>query len=158
MSRASIYEFAGGEEAFLRLAQAHHERCLRDPVLNHPFGRPGLHPEHARRLALYLGEVFGGPPAFSETCGDQSSVLTLHAGNGMGEDIGERFVSCFVAAADDAGLPADPEFRGALRSYMEWAVSEMLSHQRHDSRVAAGLPMPRWTWEGLATPAGPMPS
>jgi hemoglobin len=156
--RPSIYDFAGGGAAFLRLAAAHHERCLRDPVLNHPFARPGVHPEHVRRLALYLGEVFGGPPAFSQTCGDHTSVLTRHAGNEMGEQIGARFVDCFVAAADDAGLPADPEFRAALRSYMEWAMREVLSHQGRDPSIAAGLPMPHWTWEGLATPAGPMTS
>ena len=42
MPRPSIYEFAGGDQAFRALAAAHHERCLQDPVLNDPF-RP-LHP------------------------------------------------------------------------------------------------------------------
>ena len=32
MPSPSIYEFAGGEPAFLALATAHHERCLQDPV------------------------------------------------------------------------------------------------------------------------------
>ena len=33
----SLYEYAGGDGALLRLARAHHARCLADPELNHPF-------------------------------------------------------------------------------------------------------------------------
>ena len=73
----------------------------------------------------------------------------MHAGNGDMSDLGERFVACFVQALDDAGLPADPEFRAALRAYMRWAVDDVLSVSAEDSVVAAGLPMPRWGWEGL---------
>lgn len=54
-----MFDFAGGESAFLQLAAAHHERCLADPVLNHPFSH-GVHPEHVERLASYWAEVFGG--------------------------------------------------------------------------------------------------
>ena len=51
--RPSLYEFAGGEEAFLRLATAHHERYPQDPELNHPFSHPRQHPQHVERLAAY---------------------------------------------------------------------------------------------------------
>lgn len=44
--------------------------------------------------------------------------------------MGERFVACFVAAAGDAGLPADPQFRALLRAYTEDAVAEVLAHGR----------------------------
>ena len=90
-----MFEFAGGEPAFLALAAAHHQRCLDDPVLNHPFSHPG-HPEHVQRLASYWAEVFGGPPHFSESCGGQSAMLELHAGTGAESDLGDRFVECFV--------------------------------------------------------------
>jgi hypothetical protein len=71
VSRPSIYQFAGGDEAFLALAAAHHERCLEDPVLNHPFSHPG-EPDHVERLARYWAEVFGGPPRYSESYGGHS--------------------------------------------------------------------------------------
>ena len=146
-----MYEFAGGEQAFLRLAAAHHRRCLRDPELNHPFSH-GVHPEHVERLAGYWGEVFGGPARFAA---GHSAMLAVHAGQGAETDLGERFVDCFVHAADDAGLPADPEFRAALRSYMEWAVGEVLGYSPRGAGVPAGLPVPRWSWDGLETaPAG----
>src|SRR5215831_13350713 len=115
--RPTLFEFAGRDPTFLALATAHHARCLADPELNHPFSHPGQHPQHVERLAAYWAEVMGGPPTYSEQCGDDSFVLQLHAGNGDMSDLGRRFVACFVAAADDAGLPADSEFRSVLKTY-----------------------------------------
>jgi hemoglobin len=73
----------------------------------------------------------------------------MHAGNGDMTDLGRRFVACFVAAADDAALPDDPELRAALRAYMEWAVAEVLLYPDSDADVPAAAPMPRWSWDGL---------
>jgi hemoglobin len=103
-------------------------------------------------LAAYWQEVVGGPPRYSECCGSHSRVLQMHAGNGDMTDLGRRCVECFVAAADDAGLPNDGEFRAALRAYMEWAVDEVLGYESEEAHVRVGLPMPRWSWDGLETP------
>jgi hemoglobin len=81
-------------------------------------------------------------------------MLQMHAGNGEMSDLGRRFVDCFVLAADDAGLPADPEFRGALRDYMQWAVDEVLQYPDPDTEVPRGLAMPHWSWDGLQLQAG----
>ena len=153
--RPTLFEFAGGEPAFVALAGAHHARCLADPDLNHPFSHADLNPEHVARLAAYWAEVMGGPPRYSRECADQSFLLRLHAGNGDMDDLGRRFVDCFVAAADDAGLPADPAFRAALRAYMEWAVKDVLAFSAVDSVVPAGLPMPHWSWNGLQPTSSP---
>ena len=146
--RPTLFEFAGGEPAFLALAEAHHARCLADPELNHPFSHPDQHPQHVQRLAAYWAEVMGGPPAYSQSCGDHTAVLRMHSGNGDISDLGRRFVRCFDLAADDAGLPADPEFRAALHAYMVWAVDDVLSYPEPDAVVAAGIAMPRWGWDG----------
>ena len=53
-----------------------------------------------------------------------------------------------MQAADDVRLPDDPEFRAAIRRYMEWAVKEVDSYAPSDSRVPADLPMPHWSWNG----------
>jgi hemoglobin len=148
MERVSIYEAAGGEPAFLALAAAHHTRCLADPVLEHPFSH-GLKPDHVERLASYWAEVFGGPSTYSATYGSQSEVLRIHAGHEMEADLGERFVACFVAAADDAGLPEEPGLRAALRAYMEWATRRMYAYNARDAVVPSGTDMPRWGWGGL---------
>jgi hemoglobin len=94
-------------------------------------------------------EVFGGPKRYSDLYGGHSAMLGIHAGQGAEADHAARFVACFVQAAEDAGLPDDPEFRAGLRAYMEWAVGEVLSCSRPETRVAADLPMPRWGWNGL---------
>jgi hemoglobin len=143
-----MFEFAGGDPAFLALAAATHERCLQDPELNHPFSH-GLNPQHLERLAAYWAEVFGGPTRYSESYGGHSAMLGIHASTGAGDDYGSRFVACFLQAADDVGLPDDPEFRAGLRSYMEWATREVISYAPPGSRVPDGLPVPRWSWSGL---------
>lgn len=148
MARQTIFEFAGGEPAFLALATAHHQRCLDDPVMNHPFSHSG-NPEHIERLADYRAEVFGGPKRYTESFGGHSAMLGIHAGQGADEDLGTRFVACFVQAADDAGLPNDPDLCTILRVYMEWAVGEVLSISPPGDQAPAGLPVPRWGWSGL---------
>lgn len=150
-ARPTLFDFAGGEPAFLALATAHHARCLQDPELNHPFSHPGQHPQHVERLAAYWAEVLGGPPRYSQSCGDHSAMLVMHSGQGEMADLGRRFVDCFVRAADDAGLPDDSQFRAALRDYMEWAVAAVVSYPDDAAAIPPDLPMPHWSWNGLQT-------
>jgi hemoglobin len=75
----------------------------------------------------------------------------MHAGNGDMGDLGERFLRCFDEAADDAELPAGPEFRAAPHAYMRWAVDDVLSYPAEDAVVAPETAMPRWGWDGLQT-------
>ena len=148
MTRPSIYEFAGGEEAFLALAAATHERCLQDPELNHPFSHH-VSPGHTEHLAAYWAEVLGGPPRYSENLGGHSRMLAIHAGEGAPDDMGDRFEACFIQAMDDAGLPDDPELRTAMSSYMHWATRQVNSYSPPGTRVEPDMPMPRWSWDGL---------
>jgi hemoglobin len=76
-------------------------------------------------------------------------MMALHAGQGAEADLGERFIMCFVQAADDAGLSDDPDFRNALRLYMEWAVRDVLSYSPRGTQVPSGLSVPHWGWNGL---------
>lgn len=149
MTRPTIYEAVGGARAIARLVAAHHERCLQDPVLNHPFSHEGR-PDHLDRLAAYWGEVWGGPPVYSERYGGQSAVLTMHASTGAQDDMPDRFLQCFLAALDDADVPADRELRAALRDYMSWAVRDFHQYAPKGSRVPAENTLPRWSWSGPA--------
>jgi hemoglobin len=143
--QSTMYDAAGGWPAMVALARAHHARCLADPELNHPFSHPDQHPEHIERLAAYLTEAWGGPASYSALGVDQSTVLALHAGHGDMSDLGRRFVECFLAAADDAHLPDDPDFRTAMRRYMEGAVGEVaLPYPDSADAIPAGLPVPVW--------------
>lgn len=147
----TVFEFAGGQPAFLSLATAMHKRCLEDEMLNHPFSHANQNPNHIPRLSHYWAEVFGGPALYSQESTGHSGVLKMHANNGSPEDIGdmgERFFNCFVLAIDDANLPSDPDFRNALVSYMRWAVDEIMTYFPVGSNPPKDRPMPKWGWEG----------
>jgi hemoglobin len=150
VARASIYDAAGGMPAFLRLAAAHHRRCLDDPLLNHPFSHPG-HRDHVARLALYWAEVLGGPAEFTRCCGDHAALLHLHAHTDAEQDMGRRFVACFVAALDDAELPDDPELRDELGAYMQWAVADVMSYAPTSSVVPDTRAVPQWSRGGVVS-------
>ena len=46
-------------------------------------------------------------------------MLAKHRGLHISDDQRLRFVTLLSLAADDAGLPADPEFRAAIMGYAE---------------------------------------
>lgn len=142
-----MFEAAGGGEAMLALAHAWHERCLADPIASHPFERQG-HPQHLERLAAYWGEALGGPPEYSAGLGDQTTVLQMHAGNGVHEELDRRAVACFDAALDDVGLGADERLRETLSSYFRWQVEAMAAHPDSPGDVPLGLDVPQWSWDG----------
>jgi hemoglobin len=148
VTRPSVYEYLGGAPALDAFVQALHERCLADPVLVHPFSHVA-DPDHLPHLAAYLGEVFGGPPEYSTRFGSQSSMLGVHAGKGADESLNGPFIACFVAAADDADLPSDDEFRSLWRRYIETAVLDVYQYSPLDGApVPESQPMPHWTWSG----------
>jgi hemoglobin len=64
------------------------------------------------------------------------------------------FVTLLSRAADDAGLPADPEFRAAIIGYAEWGSRLALHNSQPGARAAARAPVPRWGW-GVAPPYEP---
>ena len=145
----TIYEAAGGREAFLGLARAWHERCLADPIVSHAFSH-GFHPRHSERLAAYWAEALGGPSDYTESMGDQSTVLRMHSGNGEHLEMDERAESCFALALNDARLPDDPKLRTALKDYFHWANTTMSAYPKSKGDVPAGLPLARWSWDGPA--------
>ncbi|MGC2486302.1 MAG: hypothetical protein WA359_08675 [Acidimicrobiales bacterium] len=147
--RESVYDYVGGDDAFLALAAALNERCLADPVLNHPFSHPS-HPQHLERLASYLAEVFGGPPLYSEL-GGHSAMLELHAGTGADDDYASRFLACFDQAVEDAQFPDDFVLRRVLHDYMAWATSEVNQYSPVGVSAPANLVMPQWSWDGLVS-------
>ena len=99
----TVYEAVGGADGLLRLAGAWHARVMADEVVSHAFSH-GYHPAHTERLAAYWAEALGGPPRYSEACGDETSVVRLHSGNGPHEEMDRRAVACFDEALADVGI------------------------------------------------------
>jgi hemoglobin len=145
----TVYEAAGGTEGLERLAHAWHTRVLADEVVFHAFHR-GTHPQHTERLAAYWAEALGGPPAYSEHFGDETSVVRIHSGNGPHEEMDRRAILCFDQALTDVGLDHDERLRQVLHDYFSWATTTTMARY-HDSAddVPDGLSIPHWSWEGL---------
>lgn len=143
----TIYEAAGGRQAILDLAHAWHARCLADPIVSHAFSH-GFHPEHSERLAAYWAEALGGPPDYSQSIGDETFVVRIHAGNGEHQEMDDRAEACFAMALDDAGLPNDARLRSALKDYFHWATGTMSAYPKSPEDVPKGLAFAHWSWNG----------
>ena len=145
----SVYEAAGGSEGLLRLAHAWHERVMADEVVSHAFSH-GFHADHTPRLAAYWAEALGGPAMYSQSFGDETSVVRMHSGNGLHEDMDRRAIACFDQALVDSGLAADDRLRRVLHDYFAWATTTtMARYHRSADDVPDGLDMPHWSWDGL---------
>jgi hemoglobin len=144
----TVYEAAGGATGLARLAAAWHARVLADEVVAHAFSH-GFHPAHTARLAAYWGEALGGPATYSETMGDETSVVRMHSGNGPHEEMDRRAIDCFGEALDDAGFTADEPVRQVLHDYFAWSTTTaMARYQGCADDVPDGLPVQRWSWDG----------
>ena len=129
-------------------------RCLADPELNHPFSRGDQHPQHVERLAAYWAEVMGGPAVYSQSCGDESSVLQLHAGNGDMSDLGERFVALLPAGARRCRSSRRPGVSSGLgRITCGGPLTTCCRTRARTPSCPPGAAMPRWGWDGLQVEA-----
>jgi hemoglobin len=145
----TLYEWAGGGEALDRLTSAFYRRVRADPILAPVFANlPEDHPHH---VALWLGEVFGGLPTYTEEHGGYPHMLSKHRGLAITEEQRARWVQLVTPAADEAGLPSDPEFRSALMAYVEWGTRIALTNSQEGATPPAKAPVPRWGW-GEAPP------
>jgi hemoglobin len=146
----SVYDALGGEAGVLRLAAAWHERVLGDEVVAHAFSH-GFHPDHTERLAAYWSEALGGPATYSARYGDESSVVRMHSGNGVHEEMDERAIACFDQALADVGVTPGTRLHATLHDYFAWATTTtMARYPTSADDVPGGLDIPRWTWTGLA--------
>jgi hemoglobin len=149
----TVYEWAGGREAFDRLTEVFYRRHVqRDEILGPVFANmPADHPHH---VALWLSEVFGGPTEYSEHHGGYAHMVAKHIGLTLTERQRARWVQLIGLAADDAGLPSDPEFRSAFIAYVEWGTRIAFANSQPEANPPPEAPMPHWGW-GEAPPYQP---
>jgi hemoglobin len=148
LSMDTLYEAAGGMDGVRRLAGAWHQRVLADEIVSHAFSH-GFHPQHTERLAAYWAEAFGGPEQYTGVYGDETSVVRIHSGNGVHDEMDRRAIDCFDQALTDAGFD-DPRLRGALHDYFAWATATtMARYPRSATDVPEALDVPKWSWDGL---------
>jgi hemoglobin len=81
-------------------------------------------------------------------CSRTTAGLRSRPSSGFGS------ASLLSLAADDAGLPDDPEFRSALVAYAEWGSRLAMHNSQSRAEVVEHAPVPRWGW-GEAPPFSP---
>ncbi len=148
----TLYEWAGGSAALERLTERFYELVRADDLLEPVFR--GMDREHPRHVAAWLGEVFGGPAVYTEQRGGYRHMLEKHRGRALTETMRRRWVSLLCDAADDVGLPSDPEFRSAFLAYVEWGTRLAVANSQPGAAPPLEAPMPRWGW-GEAPPYEP---
>jgi hemoglobin len=149
----TIYEWAGGEAALRRWLDAFYDLVERDDLLADVFGGH-VGEEHRRNVTLWWSEVMGGPASYTAERGGYEHMLSKHRGLAITPEQRLRFVTLLSRAADEAELPADPEFRAAIMSYAEWGTRLAMHNSEPGADVAEHAPVPRWGW-GVAPPYRP---
>jgi CDGSH-type Zn-finger protein/truncated hemoglobin YjbI len=158
----TLFEWSGGLPALTRMTRLLYEKHIpADPDLAAAFA--DMPADHAEREAQRMAEIFGGPPSDSH-----DGVSPARDGGDVGapadsqrpprftprlaEGQRARWVTLAARAATESGLPADPPFRAALASYLEWDSREsMAPASAAANQQPEASPLPRWDW----TSAGP---
>jgi hemoglobin len=130
--------------AFRRLTTVFYGRVRGDPELAPLFAEmPADHPE---RVALWLAEVFGGPPGYTEARGGYPMMVLAHINRAITETQRARWAELICDSLDEAGLPGDERFRRTFRAYIEWGTNIA----RRNSAVGFTPPreahVPTWPW------------
>ena len=146
----TLFEWAGGERAIRALIEAFYDRVEADGEISRYFPG-GVHAEHRDHVSAWWSEVFGGPSRYSDELGGYERMVSRHIGLGITPEARRRFVAAMSQAADDAGLPDDPEFRSALLAYAEWGTRLAFENSKPGADVVGKAPVPRWGW-GEAPP------
>jgi hemoglobin len=149
----TIYEWGGGREAFERWLNVFYDLVEGDAGLVALFGGR-VSSEHRDHVTAWWCEVMGGPDSYTRDLGGYEHMLAMHRGLAITPELRLRFVTLLSRAADDAGLPDDPEFRAALMGYAEWGTRLAVSNSQPGADVVEHAPVPRWGW-GVAPPYTP---
>lgn len=145
----TLYEWAGGAEAFEKLTGVFYAKVLDDELVGPLFAH--MDPDHPRYVAMWLAEVFGGPARYSTERGGYHHMVGQHLGKHISEPQRRRWINLLLDAADEVGLPDDPEFRSAFVSYLEWGTRLARANSQPDAHPPTEAPMPHWGW-GVAPP------
>lgn len=146
----TLYAWIGGMPAIARLLETFYDRIHQDEVLAPVFER--MSPEHAKHVAAFIGEVFGGPPTYSADRGGHGHMIRKHANRALTEAQRQRWVQVLLRCADEIGVPSDPEFRSALVGYLEWGTRLAVINSQPGADLSGDAAMPRWGWGEVKGP------
>jgi len=140
----TLYQWIGGIEQLNVLTKRFYERVKVDAALAKVF--EGMDDEHPAHVAAFLGEVFGGPPTFTEQHGGHPEMIRKHLNRHLNHAQRKAWIALLLDTADEIGVPDDPEFRSALVSYLEWGTRLAVINSQAGAQVDENEPMPKWGW------------
>ncbi len=141
----TLFEWAGGMEKFEAWTNLFYQRVRQDEILEPVFR--SMSANHAEHVAHFVAEVFCGPTQYSANEGSHYEMIRHHLDKHLTEAQRQRWVRLIQDAADDVGLPIDPEFRSALVGYLEWGSRlAVLNSHAHTVSEPQNAPMPTWGW------------
>lgn len=151
----TLYDWAGGKEKLEQLTKLFYERVAKDELIGPIFA--GMSPEHAKHVAHFIAEVFGGPKLYTDgDAGSHATMIAKHLGRTLTEDQRKRWLLLLLNTADDIGIPDDPEFRSALLGYLEWGSRlAIINSNATENPVNENEPMPKWGWGETGGPYMP---
>ena len=144
MTNPTIYEQAGGQATFEKLTEVFYAKVLKDDLLGDMFRN--MSPEHSKHVAHFISEVLGGPKLYTgQSKKSHAHMISRHVGKKLDETHRKRWVQLVLEAADEIGLPDDPEFRSALVGYLEWGSRmAVVNSQTSENPIDENTPMPKW--------------
>jgi len=145
----TLYDWAGGDAAFLRLTEVFYGHVRDDEVLGPIFAH--MSSDHPVHVAHWLAEVFGGPARYTDEHGGYPHTVSKHIGLALTEVQRRRWAQLIADCANEAGLPDDPEFRSAFVAYVEWGTRIALANSQPGADPPPRAPVPHWGW-GEAPP------
>lgn len=149
----TLYEWIGGIEALNRLTARFYENVKADALLQPVFAH--MSADHPAHVAAFLGEVMGGPTAYSEHHGGHAHMIQQHLDRHLTDEKRRRWMSLLLETADELGMPDDPEFRSALVGYLEWGTRLAVINSQAGAVVEQNSPMPKWGWGEVKGPYSP---
>lgn len=146
----TLFEWAGGMAAFERLTDIFYDRVKDDELLAPVF--KDMSPGHAKNVAHFIAEVFGGPKVYTGERGGHATMISHHLNRRLTQEQRTRWVHLICECADEAGLPDDPEFRSAFVAYIEWGSRLAVMNSRPGVKPNPDAPMPHWGWGEVGGP------
>jgi hemoglobin len=131
--QVTVFEAVGGQVFFDRLVQRFYEHVAADDVLLRLYpDQQDLGPARVR-LALFLGQYWGGPQTYSEQRG-HPRLRMRHAPFTIGAPERDHWVAAMSSALDTTmpEAPLDDQLRAAVAERMEeyfaMAATHMINH------------------------------
>lgn len=124
---ASVYEEVGGLAFFEELVDRFYDGVASDPDLVSVYPQPDDLGPARRRLALFLGEYWGGPPAYHAERGNPM-LRRRHFAFAIGPGERDRWLEHMRAAVEQIGPPEEVKQR--LLEYFEMGAEALRNRDR----------------------------